>query len=43
VLPAGVGLAVISGLVDDVTVDSSADGTAVRMTWPAEGPAAGQG
>ncbi|HET7529586.1 MAG TPA: ATP-binding protein [Mycobacteriales bacterium] len=34
-LPPGFGLAVISGLVEDVTVSSDADGTHVRMTWPA--------
>jgi serine/threonine-protein kinase RsbW len=34
-LPPGFGLAVISGLVEDVTVSSDTDGTHVRMTWPA--------
>jgi anti-sigma regulatory factor (Ser/Thr protein kinase) len=34
-LPPGFGLAVISGLVEDVQVVSDADGTHVRMTWPA--------
>jgi len=34
-LPPGFGLAVISGLVEDVNVVSDADGTHVRMTWPA--------
>jgi serine/threonine-protein kinase RsbW len=34
-LPPGFGLAVISGLVEDVAVTSDADGTSVRMTWPA--------
>jgi serine/threonine-protein kinase RsbW len=34
-LPPGFGLAVISGLVEDVTVTSEPDGTHVRMTWPA--------
>jgi anti-sigma regulatory factor (Ser/Thr protein kinase) len=34
-LPPGFGLAVISGLVEDVTVTSDVDGTHVRMTWPA--------
>ncbi len=29
------GLALISGLVDDVQVVPGADGTVVRMTWPA--------
>ena len=34
-LPPGFGLAVISGLVEDVSVTSDIDGTHVRMTWPA--------
>jgi anti-sigma regulatory factor (Ser/Thr protein kinase) len=34
-LPPGFGLAVISGLVEDVNVGSETDGTHVRMTWPA--------
>src|SRR3954470_15225180 len=34
-LPPGFGLAVISGLVEDVAVTSDTDGTHVRMTWPA--------
>jgi len=34
-LPPGFGLAVISGLVEDVAVTSDGDGTSVRMTWPA--------
>jgi serine/threonine-protein kinase RsbW len=34
-LPAGFGLAVISGLVEDVEVTSDVDGTHVRMTWTA--------
>ena len=34
-LPPGFGLAVISGLVEDVNVVSDRDGTTVRMTWPA--------
>jgi serine/threonine-protein kinase RsbW len=34
-LPPGFGLAVISGLVEDVAVTSETDGTHVRMTWPA--------
>jgi serine/threonine-protein kinase RsbW len=33
-LPPGVDLAVIGGLVDDVTVDSGPDGSVVRMAWP---------
>jgi anti-sigma regulatory factor (Ser/Thr protein kinase) len=34
VLPPGFGLAVISGLVESVDVQSSGDGTTVRMVWP---------
>jgi anti-sigma regulatory factor (Ser/Thr protein kinase) len=34
-LPPGFGLAVISGLVEDVAVTSDGGGTSVRMTWPA--------
>ena len=34
-VPPGVGLAVISGLVDDVAVESGRDGgVVVRMSWP---------
>ena len=32
--PPGVDLAVISGLVDDVTVESTAAGSVVRLSWP---------
>jgi len=32
-LPAGVGLAVIAGLADDVRVASDGQGTSVTMTW----------
>ena len=34
------GLAVISGLVDDVEVTTSPDGGTIRMTWPASATAA---
>lgn len=35
VVPPGVGLAVISGLVDDVSVEQAAgQGAVVRMSWP---------
>ena len=34
-LPPGFGLAVISGLVEDLDVTSDVDGTHVRMTWGA--------
>jgi anti-sigma regulatory factor (Ser/Thr protein kinase) len=34
VIPAGFGLAVISGLADDVHVSSTSVGVSVRMSWP---------
>jgi serine/threonine-protein kinase RsbW len=34
VIPAGFGLAVISGLADDVCVSSTSSGVSVRMSWP---------
>ncbi len=34
VVPAGFGLAVISGLADDVRVSSTSSGVSVRMSWP---------
>jgi anti-sigma regulatory factor (Ser/Thr protein kinase) len=33
--PAGFGLAVISGLADDVRISATGSGLSVRMTWPA--------
>jgi anti-sigma regulatory factor (Ser/Thr protein kinase) len=33
-IPAGFGLAVISGLADDVHVSSTDSGVSVRMSWP---------
>jgi serine/threonine-protein kinase RsbW len=33
VLPPGVGLAIVAGLVDDLDVSRTDDGTAVRMSW----------
>jgi len=33
-IPAGFGLAVISGLADDVQVSSTSSGVSVRMSWP---------
>jgi anti-sigma regulatory factor (Ser/Thr protein kinase) len=35
--PAGLGLAVISGLADDVQISSTDKGVSVRMSWPAAG------
>jgi serine/threonine-protein kinase RsbW len=37
VIPAGFGLAVISGLADDVHVSSTTSGVSVRMSWPSAG------
>ncbi len=34
-IPAGFGLAVISGLADDVRISATGSGLSVRMTWPA--------
>jgi len=42
-LPPGVGLAVISGLVDEVDVESTAYGATVRMRWLANGIGGGMG
>ncbi len=39
-IPAGFGLAVISGLADDVRVLSTSSGVSVRMSWPSAVPAA---
>ena len=38
-IPAGFGLAVISGLADDVHVSSTSSGVSVRMSWPSVAPA----
>ena len=38
-IPAGFGLAVISGLADDVHVSSTSSGVSVRMSWPSATPA----
>ena len=39
-IPAGFGLAVISGLADDVRVSSTSSGVSVRMSWPSAAPTA---
>lgn len=39
-LPEGIDLAVIGGLVDDVTIDTDPGGSVVRMSWPVVGPGA---
>jgi serine/threonine-protein kinase RsbW len=38
-IPVGFGLAVISGLADDVRVSSTSSGVSVRMSWPSAAPA----
>jgi len=38
-IPAGFGLAVISGLADDVRVSSTSSGVSVRMSWRSAAPA----
>jgi len=38
-IPAGFGLAVISGLADDVRVSSTSSGVSVRMSWPSSATA----
>ena len=38
-LPAGVDLAVISGLVEDLSVEVGPQGSVVRMGWPVQAPA----
>jgi serine/threonine-protein kinase RsbW len=37
-LPPGIDLAVIGGLVDDVTVEAGSGGSVVRMAWPVGAP-----
>ena len=36
-LPAGLGIAVITGLADDVQINETAAGTSIRMSWPSAG------
>jgi hypothetical protein len=36
-LPPGVGLAVISGLADDVQISATSEGVSIRMSWPVPG------
>jgi serine/threonine-protein kinase RsbW len=38
-LPPGFGIAVITGLADDVQVSQTSAGTSIRMSWPSSGPA----
>jgi hypothetical protein len=39
-LPAGVGLAVITGLADNVRIAPADDGTSVAMSWKRRSPSA---
>jgi serine/threonine-protein kinase RsbW len=36
-LPAGLGIAVIESLVDDVHISQTSAGTSIRMSWPSAG------
>jgi serine/threonine-protein kinase RsbW len=36
-LPAGLGIAVITGLADDVEINETPAGTSIRMSWPSAG------
>jgi serine/threonine-protein kinase RsbW len=36
-LPAGLGIAVITGLADDVEISETTAGTSIRMSWPSTG------
>ena len=38
-LPAGLGIAVITGLADDVEISETPAGTSIRMSWPSAGAA----
>jgi len=38
-VPAGLGIAVIEGLADDVQISETAAGTSIRMSWPSAGAA----
>jgi serine/threonine-protein kinase RsbW len=38
-LPAGLGIAVIESLADDVEISETAAGTSIRMSWPSGAPA----
>jgi anti-sigma regulatory factor (Ser/Thr protein kinase) len=37
-LPAGLGIAVIEGLADEVRISATPAGTSIRMSWPSAGP-----
>jgi hypothetical protein len=36
-VPAGLGIAVITGLADDVKISETSAGTIIRMSWPSAG------
>jgi serine/threonine-protein kinase RsbW len=36
-VPAGLGIAVITGLADDVQISETSAGTSIRMSWPSAG------
>lgn len=36
-VPAGLGIAVITGLADDVEISETSSGTSIRMSWPSAG------
>jgi serine/threonine-protein kinase RsbW len=36
-LPAGLGIAMIEGLADDVQISETSAGTSIRMSWPSAG------
>jgi len=38
-IPAGLGIAVITGLADDVEISETPAGTSIRMSWPSAGAA----
>jgi serine/threonine-protein kinase RsbW len=38
-MPTGLGIAVITGLADDVEISETAGGTRIRMSWPSAGAA----
>jgi anti-sigma regulatory factor (Ser/Thr protein kinase) len=38
-LPAGLGIAVIEGLADEVQINTTSAGTSIRMSWPSMRPA----
>lgn len=41
-MPAGLGIAVIEGLADDVQISETSAGTSIRMSWPSASSAVGR-